>query len=218
MCLDSCQYFNTKSAKFPPSAVCLIRPVWTPSPYFCLLYCFFFYFMRWIISQCGLTTLAHLCINVYSVYLAFSLVCAFVFPPLEDGWCFFSWLLLLEGWHSTATSAQPALPLTREGAGRCGLLFYLSFFIYFFLFLPTAVSSRASVWCKSDAPNRLPPPTFFSLPPPSATVALVSFILASMCYKPSYPKSVKAGINQINGQQRILMRFVSSAARQHQQH
>ena len=61
-------------------------------------------------------------------------------PFCGGGLMFFPWLLPLEGWHSTATSAQPMLQLTqgegRGGGGGCGLFYLIS------------VSTRASVWCK----------------------------------------------------------------------
>lgn len=45
-------------------------------------------------------------------------------PFCGGGLMFFPWLLPLEGWHSTATSAQPMLQLTQgEGEGEGDVAF-----------------------------------------------------------------------------------------------
>lgn len=69
--------------------------------------------------------------NMYVVFDKLPLGFLCFFP---GGLMFFPWLFPLEGWHSTATSAQPVLQLTRGGGGGCGLFFYL-----------ISVSTRASV-------------------------------------------------------------------------
>lgn len=72
------------------------------------------------------------------------------------------WPPPLEGWHSSATSAQPVLQLTQGGGGGlCGLFYLIS------------VSTRASVWCKRVGVSLLPAPT---PPPPYLFSLLVSHL------------------------------------------
>lgn len=108
------------------------------------------------------------------------LVCAYSWLSVSVPFCggglmFFPWPIPLEGWPSTATSAQPPLRLTRwkragVGRRRGRGLFYLK-----------SVSTRASAWCKRVGVSlslslfpwsHLPPPKAFCVSsPPFALLA-----------------------------------------------